>query len=110
MPDSKQPTAPPPFDPAEFAKRSESSLRVASDYKLTAEQRTPPPLNRRVRIAVPEADLAWFEITPEAQALLARIDGTLTLLELMEQVPSTEFLRAVAELYDARLLAFEDHA
>ncbi|HEY3816357.1 MAG TPA: hypothetical protein VGL81_04255 [Polyangiaceae bacterium] len=107
MPDSKQPTTPPPFNPEEFARSSESALRVASDYKLTT-QVTPPPLNRRVRLAVPEADLAWFEMSAEARALVERIDGTTTLLELMEAIPSTDFLRAVAELHDARLLAYEE--
>jgi hypothetical protein len=109
VPDSKQPTtAPPPFNPEEFARSSESALRVASDYKLTTQVSTPPPLNKRVRLAVPEADLAWFEMSDEAKALLGRIDGKTTLLELMETVPSTEFLRAVAELHDARLLAYEE--
>lgn len=107
MTDSKQPTAPPPFNPEEFAKTSESALRVASDYKLTT-QLSPPPLNKRVRIAVPEADLEWFEVSPEAKALLTRIDGTQTLLEMMEALPSPEFLKAVAELHDARLLKYED--
>lgn len=107
MTDSKQPTSPPPFNPEEFAKTSESALRVSSDSRLTA-QVTPPPLNKRVRIAVPEADLAWFDMSAEARALLERIDGTQTLLDLMEAVPSPEFLRAVAELHDARLLAYEE--
>ena len=110
MPDSKQPTAPPPFDPDEFAKSSESELRAsaaASDYKLTTPV-SPPPLNKRVRLAVPEADLAWFELSEDAVRLLKSIDGTTTLLDLMEAIPSKEFLRAVAELHDARLLAYED--
>jgi len=105
--DFKQPTAAPPFNPEQYAKTSESALRVASDFKLTT-QVSAPPLNKRVRIAVPEADLAWFEMTAEAKALLERIDGTKTLLDLMEAVPSPEFLRAVAELHDARLLAYEE--
>ena len=108
MPDSKQPTSPPPFDPEEYAKSSESTLRVGSENRMTTEVVTPPPLNRRVRLAVPESDLAWFEMSPEAKALLSRIDGTQTLLEMMEAVPSPEFLRAVAELHDARLLAYEE--
>jgi hypothetical protein len=109
VPDFKQPTtAPPPFDPEEFAKSSESALRVASDYRMTTEVCTPPPLNKRVRLAVPEADLAWFEMSPEAKALVGRIDGTQTLMEMMEAVPSPEFLRAVAELHDAKLLAYEE--
>jgi hypothetical protein len=105
--DSKQPTAPPPFNPSEFARTSESALRVASDFKLTT-QVSPPPLNKRVSIAVPAADLEWFEVSAEAKVLLQRIDGTQTLLELMETVPSPEFLKAVAELHDARLLAYEE--
>jgi hypothetical protein len=80
---------------------------VGSDYKLTT-QLTPPPLNKRVRLAVPEADLAWFEMSEGAKALVGRIDGTKTLLELMETIPSPDFLRAVAELHDMRLLAYDE--
>jgi hypothetical protein len=108
VPDSKQPTAPPPFDPDEFARNSESSLRVGSDFKLTSKQVVPPPLNKRVRLAVPEGDLEWFELSAAAKVLVKRIDGKTTLLELMEAVPSPDFLRAVAELHDARLLAYEE--
>jgi hypothetical protein len=106
--DPKQPTtAPPPFDPAEYAKNADSALRRGPDNKPTT-QLSPPPLNRRVRLAVPVADLAWFDLSAEAQALVERIDGTSTLLDMMEATRSPEFLRAVAELHDARLLAYED--
>jgi hypothetical protein len=108
VPDSKQPTSPPPFNPEEFARSSETGLHAASDTRMTTRQLTPPPLNKRVRLAVPEADLAWFEMSDEAKALIHRIDGTQTLLEMMETIPSPDFLRAVAELHDARLLAYED--
>lgn len=111
MADPKQPTtAPPPFDPEEYARSSESSLRVApdripSDVRRTA-QFSPPPLNKLVRLAVPLEDLEWFELSDEARALLHRIDGTKTLLELMEGSNSPDLLRAIAELHDARLLAY----
>jgi hypothetical protein len=98
-------TAPPPFDPEEFARYSETSIPVPPDARRTAPL-APPPLNKRVSLAVPLEDLEWFELSDEAKALLPRIDGTQTLFELMEGSASQEFLRAVAELHDARLLAF----
>jgi hypothetical protein len=108
VPERKQPsTAPPPFDPEDYAKSADSALRGGSDYKLTT-QLAPPPLNRRVRLAVPLLDLAWFELSAQAHALAERIDGTTTLLEMMEASLSPEILRAVAELHDARLLLYEE--
>jgi len=109
VPDPKQPTtAPPPFDPEEFARSSETGLDAAPDRRMTTAQFAPPPLNRRVRLAVPEADLAWFELTDEARSLVGRLDGTRTLLELMEVISSPSFLHAVAELHDAKLLVYEE--
>jgi hypothetical protein len=103
-------TAPPPFDPEEYARSSESTLEIASDFKLTAELPTPPPLNKRVRLAVPPSDIAWFDLSPEAMLLCDHLDGTRTLLELLER-PGPEprpTLVTVSELHEARLLAFED--
>jgi hypothetical protein len=100
-------TVPPPFDPEQYARDSDAAVRAVSDHTKT-RQLAPPPLNKRVRVAEgAEGDLAWFELSADATALLARIDGTKTLLELMEGSPSTELLRAVAELHDAHLLVYE---
>jgi hypothetical protein len=85
-------------------------LEVASDYKLTAQLPEAPPLNKRARLSVPATDLAWFELSPEALALCEQLDGSSTLLELMERPgpgPSPTLV-TVAELHEARLLAFED--
>jgi hypothetical protein len=103
-------TAPPPFDPEEYARSSESALTAASDFKLTAEVPSPPPLNKRVRINVPASDLAWFDLSADACALAERLDGTTTLLDMLEQpgAPESDFLRIVAELHDARLLVYDD--
>ena len=111
MPRSSDPpsTAPPPFDPEEYARSSESQLKATSDFMRTAQVPVPPPLNKRVHVNVPLSDLAWFELSPEASALAQRLDGTRTLLDLMEQPgESKDFLHAVAELHDARLLAYDD--
>jgi hypothetical protein len=106
-PDSKHPTNPPPFDPEEYARSSDEALLAAHDPRRTPQIMPPPPLNKRVRLAVPVSDLEWFELTAEAAALIARMDGTTTLLELMEGVSSDDVLRIVAELHDAKLLAYE---
>jgi hypothetical protein len=107
VPDFKQPTTSrPPFDPDEYAKSADSALDVASDHRPTT-QLAPPPLNRRVSMAVPPGDLAWFDLSAAAMALAERIDGTTTLLEMMESVRAPDVLRALAELHDARVLVYE---
>lgn len=59
---------------------------------------------------MPLSDLAWFELSAEAVALAERLDGSMTLLDQMERsgAPAEGLLRAVAELHEARLLAYED--
>jgi hypothetical protein len=66
-----------------------------------------PPLNKRVRISVPPSDLAWFDLSEQALALAARMDGSRTLHDLMELSPEAG-LDAVGQLHDAGLLQFED--
>ena len=100
-------TAPPPFDPEQYARNSEANVRVALDHRTTDELAVPPPLNKRVRLAAPAEDLEWFDLSEGARALLARVDGTKTLLELMEGLAADDVLKAIAELHDAKLLAFE---
>ncbi|MGH7295728.1 MAG: hypothetical protein ACRELB_12370 [Polyangiaceae bacterium] len=108
MADTKQnSTAPPPFDPEAYAKSSESALQAASDSRLTATMKT-PPLNKRVRVAVPAEDLDWFELSEGARALLARVDGSTTLFDLLEGGEVPDMLKAIAELHDAHVLAYED--
>ena len=83
-------------------------MRVASDTRRTAENTSPPPLNKRVRIGVPAEDLEWFELSPGARALLERIDGTTTLFDLLEGTANPEILKAIAELHDARILVYAE--
>ena len=106
------PTAPPPFDPEEYARDSEMALRVAKpgppDNLSTAELPAAPPLNKRVRMKVPPADLAWFELSDVARALAVRIDGTKTLFEILESTAMGDGLTAVAQLHEQGLLTYED--
>jgi hypothetical protein len=82
-------------------------LEAASDYKLTAQLPEAPPLNKRARLSVPASDLAWFDLSPAALALCEQLDGTRTLIERTGPGPSPTLV-TVAELHEARLLAFED--
>jgi hypothetical protein len=108
--DPRIPTAPPPFDPEQYARNSELVLRAAKpdDARSTDELPAAPPLNKRVRMKVPPADLAWFELSDVARALAARIDGTTTLFEILEAAAMTDGLAAVAQLHDNDLLVYEE--
>lgn len=102
-------TAPPPFDPAQFAQDSEVALRVARppDSRSTVKLPSAPPLNKRVRLNVPLSDLAWFDLDEAALAFAARVDGQHTLHELLEGGDAGELLGAIAKLQDAGVLDYE---
>jgi hypothetical protein len=109
-------TAPPPFDPEQYARDSEMAMRTArpegmpqrDDGHSTAELPEAPPLNKRVRMNVPPNELAWFNLSEAAMALALRIDGTKTLLEIMEAGTIAGGVEAVAQLHDQGLLEYED--
>jgi hypothetical protein len=96
----------PPFDPDSYARNSEALINASRPIS-TAEVPSPPPLNKLVRMAVPAADLDWFGLSEGALAFTQRIDGTKTLLELMEGAQDEQTLNVIAELHDAGVLAFE---
>jgi hypothetical protein len=58
-------------------------------------------------MAVPASDLDWFGLSEDAMSFTQRIDGTTTLLELMEGAQDEKTLNVIAELHDAGVLAFE---
>ncbi len=125
-------TAPPPFDPVQFARDSEMALRASTPTPLssglvpvapppplplpppphsTLQLPSAPPLNKKVSLKVPLSDLDWFELSAPAVALAGALDGEHTLLEIIERMSSESTpagLDAVAELQDAALLQFED--
>jgi hypothetical protein len=103
----KEPTTErPPFDPSAYAKGSEALMNVSRPVS-TADVPSPPPLNKRVSMAIPASDLDWFGLSQEALSFTERIDGTKTLLELMEGAQDEKTLGVIAELHDAGVLAFE---
>jgi hypothetical protein len=98
----------PPFDPDVYARNSEALMNAAASRPIsTAEVPSPPPLNKRVSMAIPSADLDWFGLSEDALAFTQRIDGTKTLLELMEGAQDETTLNVIAELHDAGVLAYE---
>jgi hypothetical protein len=80
----------------------------SADLHSTDKLPAAPPLDRHVRMKVPLADLAWFDLSELARAFAARIDGTTTLFEIMEAAAKAEGLAAIAQLHDNDLLAYED--
>lgn len=96
----------PPFDPDAYARSSEALITHARPIS-TAEVPSPPPLNKRVSMAVPATDLDWFGLSEAALSFTRRIDGTKTLLELMEGAQDEKTLGIIAELHDAGVLAYE---
>ncbi|HTQ42705.1 MAG TPA: hypothetical protein VMI75_08080 [Polyangiaceae bacterium] len=105
-PTKDAPTERPPFDPDTYARNSEALINARRPVS-TAEVPSPPPLNKRVSMAVPAADLDWFGLSEDALAFTQRIDGTKTLLELMEGAQDEKTLNVIAELHDAGVLAYE---
>jgi hypothetical protein len=109
-------TAPPPFDPEQYARDSELAMRTVrpanlgkrDDGRSTAELPSAPPLNKRVRMNVATSELAWFDLSEAALAIAQRIDGSTTLLELMEGAPPDGAVEAVAQLHEAGLLEYEE--
>lgn len=81
------PTVPPPFDLAEFARESDSRVRVADPGLDPASARPtmpPPPSDSSVvdarRSEVPDLamapeDLEWFELSPPRRALVQQVNG-----------------------------------
>jgi len=107
-------TARPVFDPQAFAHESEMALKAATSAepessRATVKFSSPPPLNKRVRMRISSADVAWFELSSAAQMLAERLDGTRTLFDVMQEGPTmAQSLNAVAELHDHDLLVFEE--
>jgi hypothetical protein len=99
--DSK--TAPPPFDPEQYARDSETELEPA--LTSTKKVAPAPPLNLPVRLTVALADLAWYELSPAALELAGRVDGRRTGLELLEGGREEAF-EAFAQLHAAGALSY----
>jgi hypothetical protein len=105
-------TVPPPFDPEQFARDSELSVvRARPDAHETDEVPSPPPLNKRVSLAIPITELDWFNLSDGAKAFARHINGQTTLMELLELMGAADppaGLEAVAQLQDAGVLSYEE--
>jgi hypothetical protein len=115
-------TVRPPFDPEEFARKSESSIRVndgATPPPPSAKPTAPPPPGIPVYAAasggdaipllvVSRDDLEWFELTPKARAMLAHVDGQHTVAAICSStgLQLGDALEALEELAREGLVAF----
>lgn len=96
--DGGRTTVRPPFDPEQFARESDSRIRIEEDPPSTRPTAPPPPgLPQYAReegalrssasmgsdvvpsLAIAREDLAWFELPRLARDLLGHIDGRSTL-------------------------------
>ena len=105
-----EPTVRPPFNPEEFARDSESRLRIAdvvplpsdddelhndlppssqSETRLTAAGASrgsaPPPDAVPYRVMAPE-DVEWFELDHDALSLLNRVNGLKTIERIADGI------------------------
>ena len=81
------PTVRPPFDLAEFARQSDSRLRVeptSSPDPPSRRPTVPPDASSSVvvarmsdvpALAMSREDLDWFELSPSARALVQQVNG-----------------------------------
>jgi hypothetical protein len=74
-------TVRPPFDPVEFARESDSRIRVQSAPASGRPTSPPPPDATRPRgqeiplLAMAREDLEWFDLDAPALALLRLVNG-----------------------------------
>ena len=99
-------TVRPPFDPEEFARDSESRLRIADVVPLPSEDSDSPPSSQSAtrlaaagtsrgsapppdavpyRVMAPE-DVEWFELDHDALSLLNRVNGLKTIERIADGV------------------------
>ncbi len=101
-------TVRPPFDPEEFARDSESRLRIADvvPVDVTFDDSEPPPSSQSAtrltaagasrgsapppdavpyRVMAPE-DVEWFELDSDASALLDRVNGVKTIARIADTI------------------------
>lgn len=115
-------TVRPPFDPEEYARESESRLRIAdvvpppartpvpfdappgseSGTRLTAATGAPSPEDVPYRVMAQE-DLEWFDLDRDAVALLERVNGLRAIRRIAATIGVEEalacaiFMRLAAE-------------
>jgi hypothetical protein len=113
-PELQPDTVRPPFDPEEYARESESKIRIEA-----AQQTVPPPAQYAVGLAsgtmaafatvepdvvalllVARDDLEWFQLQPAARALLRHVDGQATIADIarLAGVPLEPAMKTLHEL------------
>jgi hypothetical protein len=98
VPPSRNPTAPPPFDPQQYARESESRLRAAEVANPT--RRITNVLELVPSLKVASADLEWFDFTDLQSALVPFVDGEHSVASIVKRCgrPELEVMRGLLEL------------
>jgi predicted transcriptional regulator len=104
----KGPSTKPP--PPAFADTSESEVRIALAARATTAMRPLPPLKSRPRVIMEAEAIGWIDLSPAARALLDRLDGQSTVLDLAEGTDAQveAVFDALTELERASVIDFQE--
>jgi hypothetical protein len=107
-PPPKGPSTKPP--PPSYADASASEQRIALSSRTTTTMRPLPPLKGRPRIIMDAEELGWLTLTPSARALLSRLDGKATVLDLAEgsDAEVDAVFEVLRELQEAGVIAYDE--
>jgi len=105
--DPKAPSTLPP--PSTFLRTSESEMLIAAQARATTAMRPLPPLKGRPRVIVEEEAIGWTDLSAGARALVGRLDGKTTVLDLADGTDAEvdALFDVLAELEKAGIIAYE---
>jgi hypothetical protein len=102
------PTVKPPYDPEEFARETDTKIRLES-IPPSARPTSPPPAPEPIPmagatdvpvLAISREDLEWFELTSAARDLLRQVNGrdTVEALAALLHLPTEALLAELERL------------
>jgi hypothetical protein len=105
--DPKAPSTKPP--PSVFARTSEGEVHLAAAARATTVMRELPPLKSRPRLAMEQEAIGWLELSPGARALVDRLDGKASVMDLAEGTDAEvdAVFDALSELQAAGVIVFD---
>lgn len=102
------PTVKPPYDTEQFARETDTKIRMES-MPPSARPTVPPPAPEPIHmargtdvpvLAISREDLEWFELSPSARDLLRQVNGrdTVEALAALFHIPADQLLTELESL------------